>query len=660
MSNDPIILSVRDLFSKDDQYVIPIYQRNYAWEQTHLQQLIQDIWDSCDYASNRKYYIGTLVVHETREGYETIDGQQRLTTLNIMLCYMQNKLENKKNAFSWFNMNLKYQLRDKATSVLTQLYERGAHFGASNKKDENSEEDTAIKYMYDEVQPAMENVFGYSFSQNKDAFIKCYNKFKSYLLNHVIIARVSLPADTDLNHYFEIMNTRGEQLEKHEILKARIFDALANDQQALDLAELIWQACADMNKYVQMGFATTKLRQAIFSSKWDTLKAANFDELLAATAGLTEKENRSAFSIAEALRTSASKGESSDNTEAQSDNESRFSSVINFPNFLLQVLKVTTLADMPSIPQEDHIPLDDKRLLVTFDPFLKNATFAKKFLYQLLRLRFLFDKYIIKRERVDNKEDSSWSIRNLRAESPNKQGRNSFVPRYGNTYKDDDEQNALVMIQSMFHVSLPSQSYKNWLCAALWYLSKHNDGNGLYDYLTDLSHAYMLDRFAYPFEEPVDYYTIIFQNRGKAVNRCPRILELPRFDTYVDVFYFNYLDMQLWLEYKDKYKWVRNFVFTSRNSVEHFYPQHPDNGAALDDDYLHSFGNLCLISRSRNSQLSNKMPLKKTEFYDDSNIDSIKQAMMMKLCKKDRKWDEDEIDAHAQAMEEVLINSLKR
>ena len=35
-----------------------------------------------------------------------------------------------------------------------------------------------------------------------------------------------MPKDTDLNHYFEVMNSRGEQLEKHEVIKARLMDVL--------------------------------------------------------------------------------------------------------------------------------------------------------------------------------------------------------------------------------------------------------------------------------------------------------------------------------------------------------------------------------------------------------------------------------------------------
>ena len=87
----PKYYSIKTLFGSDD-YVIPIYQRNYEWGEPQITQLIQDIVDyilkSKDTAKP-KYYIGSLIAYERKlEGsviYETIDGQQRLTTLTILL-----------------------------------------------------------------------------------------------------------------------------------------------------------------------------------------------------------------------------------------------------------------------------------------------------------------------------------------------------------------------------------------------------------------------------------------------------------------------------------------------------------------------------------------------------------------------------------------------
>jgi uncharacterized protein with ParB-like and HNH nuclease domain len=66
-------------------YMIPVYQRNYAWEEDEITALIKDVFDSYKNAKET-YYIGTLVTYKRGENvYEVIDGQQRLTTIYIIL-----------------------------------------------------------------------------------------------------------------------------------------------------------------------------------------------------------------------------------------------------------------------------------------------------------------------------------------------------------------------------------------------------------------------------------------------------------------------------------------------------------------------------------------------------------------------------------------------
>ena len=76
-------------------------------------------------------------------------------------------------------------------------------------------------------------------------------------LAHVVLYRIEVPEHTDLNRYFEIMNTRGEQLEQHDILKAQLMGYL-NDRGEQELFfQKIWNACSDMTGYVQMHFSPT-------------------------------------------------------------------------------------------------------------------------------------------------------------------------------------------------------------------------------------------------------------------------------------------------------------------------------------------------------------------------------------------------------------------
>lgn len=75
--------SVQQLLSDSHRYLVPMYQRNYAWGEGEINQLIQDVLDYQQKNQHREqkktYYIGTLVVFERNDdSFEVIDGQQRL------------------------------------------------------------------------------------------------------------------------------------------------------------------------------------------------------------------------------------------------------------------------------------------------------------------------------------------------------------------------------------------------------------------------------------------------------------------------------------------------------------------------------------------------------------------------------------------------------
>ena len=109
-------------------------------------------------------------------------------------------------------------------------------------------------------------------------------------------------------------------------------------------------------------------------------------------------------------------------------------------------------------------------------------------------------------------------------------------------------------------------------------------------------------------------------------------------------------------EYEGNDPEISAFEFTFRSSVEHYYPQNPKRGPRLETADLNSFGNLCLISHSKNSELSNYLPLAKKEHYLKGNIDSIKQYLMMSHVGE---WNKESIADHYRRMVTVLLGSLE-
>ena len=78
--------TISDLFSCQAIYVIPNYQRQYSWVNEQLEELWNDLYESYINAPDECYFLGSIVVVDDGQGrHELVDGQQRITTLMIML-----------------------------------------------------------------------------------------------------------------------------------------------------------------------------------------------------------------------------------------------------------------------------------------------------------------------------------------------------------------------------------------------------------------------------------------------------------------------------------------------------------------------------------------------------------------------------------------------
>lgn len=653
MDNPIKSFSIREVFSSGD-YIIPVYQRNYAWGEPEVTQLIQDIYD---YAVAEKrttnYYIGTLVVYERYEEgnkllYETIDGQQRLTTLTILVSALnrmykgiiKNEMEHKLNLF--------FDSRKKSTQALEII----------TRDSKNLQEDPSKEYNPEIIQAYkdIEKVLSKKLRQPADIV-----DFYEYLADKVHVMRVSVPSDTDLNHYFEIMNTRGEQLEKHEILKAKMLEVLKNDEALTYTFNLVWEACADMERYVQYGF-NVKQRDRLFAIRdWNCIMFSSLEEVSAELFSLKNAVgNKGEFfkgSIIDALEF---KRELSVEEGQKEDSPERFSSIVNFSNFLLHVLRVQTAED---------ISLDDKRLLDIFDSKMREfksvkakRQFVLDFGYNLLWTKWLFDNYIIKREFTGEKDQ--WSLKRLKwYKGRGNENRVNYVNTFGAEEESDMVHKELVMLLSMFHVSTPTMVYKNWLNAALYYLfyrcdfsrNEPIDAGEYTNYLQSLAKSFLFDRYLAADDHLVEFYDIVYMNDAESVNEHKtEHLDLSKLNTGTSVenFIFNYLDYLLW---KKQALGFNNLEFSSaRTSVEHYYPQNPIAiDSKIDQSICDNFGNLCLVSSSKNSRLSNNLPSGKKDYYEKVGADSIKQGLMMQY----RKWEEAEILKHGEEMVKLLLSS---
>lgn len=95
-------------------FYIPSYQRGYRWEQQQVETLLNDIMENGD----KPYCLQPVVVRKMDDGrYELIDGQQRLTTIYILLKYLKNEYKPKLKV----NYTLSYETREESASFIDSM-----------------------------------------------------------------------------------------------------------------------------------------------------------------------------------------------------------------------------------------------------------------------------------------------------------------------------------------------------------------------------------------------------------------------------------------------------------------------------------------------------------------------------------------------------------
>ena len=660
-------------------YQIPIYQRNYAWEEDEITALIKDVYDSLKKDCHAPYYIGTLVTYTRGDNkFEVIDGQQRLTTIYIILKALGND-------------SIKNKLTYTARRVSAETIEKMPKFG--------EDVDKGIKHGYAYAQKALSTIVGE----------KERTSFEQYFLQYVHIIHYSVPKDVDLNHYFEVMNSRGEQLEKHEIVKSLLGQALKNKSELATFSR-IWEACSEMDTYIQNHFPDA---DDVFGGNMD---AFNIDDF----SGFPSQDpQQGKCTIKSLLEGGVEKAEE----EGSSILADKFQSIIDFPNFLLIVLKLTRL-------EYDHFDcpgttLDDKELLNEFAAVLAEVedevVFARMFAYNLLKAKFFLDNYIVHHTLSDKEQngDNPWQLQRFYRETKGK--KKKTYPK--NLTDNDDIQDELVQLLSMFEVSFTPKQRKNYLFYTLAHLFEDRDIIGYLEFMQALAHKYFYDVYLnrdvlnernQPGPNAFDSAIMTDDGVYLDIEDPDRDFRKLFSDIYVlgsadiPLFVFNYTDYILWKKYAVELRGTKavkgsgkrvaffnelgcsdfelnpfnDFYFSrTRKSLEHYYPQAK---AVKDSDLtpetisqsqINCFGNFAMIGAEANSSGSNWDPKTKIDHYLDGksnqiSVASLKFRIMMQMCQdnhramlnneidrpKGMEWNFEDIERHQNNIINILFS----
>lgn len=668
------------------KYVVPVYQREFAWEEKEIAQLIEDINDF----EGKEYCIGTLVV-DVRDGggYEVIDGQQRLTALFLLLAALGIDVKGEGG------ISLTYECRDSSNDALDEIQKLVPHFG--NECRESS--DKALDALPADGKDGEGGLFA-AFRTVRDILARMNVDVEGLKekLERTVIFRVQVPAKTDRNRYFEVMNTRGEQLEPADLVKADLMGMFTRESDRSKAAE-IWQACSDMTGYVQMHFPAER-RKLLFGERWNELPSvgwesgdASDDAAARAAAGEGETDKSS---IADILSQKGAKENAAVSDEDADESEAEYAGVIGFPHFLLHTFKVYACThgceagkgDLSVTKDRRQVlpgMLDDGKLKQTFDALAggkeERAKFAREFVECMLCCRVLFDAFIVKREKRGSVTDDSevndggaWSLKRFVCNGGKRGARkgycvNTFVAdgRKKKNRDADDPEERQVKLQACLRVSYTSPKVMHWITRALLFLHEkafYYDETGIiHTNFADI--AGLADALVKDYERCLES---VAQEGVKAAEGFEKWINseggVPALGVATPNIVFNYLDYILWRDrvwkedkrskrknahtyYELKYPEVRydDFDFTFRTSVEHFYPRHPKNGAEWKEDEcggVDNFGNLAILSRSKNSSFSNSLPSAKNvdNGIRSSSAFSLKLRVMAAMLKENKSVDD--------------------
>ena len=616
-----ISLSVNRLLN-EDTYAIPLYQRNFAWTYDEIEQLLNDVADA--FQENRdNYYIGTLVVNKENDIFKIIDGQQRTTALNLIALALKHEF-----GFDRLKaVNLTFPARQKSNKNIKDLF----------AKQEISEDD--------------ENELTRGYRYAKDALKKVLEErrldpqsFVDYLFENVIIFRSILPEDLDLNLYFERFNSRGEQLEAHEILKAQMMAKFGTDQEMAQKFARIWDACAEFDKPVASQFKMRRKRaddfqerERIFGWHFTNYSFHNIYNDI----DFHQNERRKLSDI-------LGKKINEKNIEVEKD-FGDYTTIIDFPTFLLHVLAIA------EGKKTDEIQLDDKKLLALFDIKNKDKTWVIEFSEFLLRIKHIFDNYIVRNSNMDSssRNKDEWFLQKgtYYEYQPNGKSKEHYIveERFtNNTFSDSEINQNIILLQSMFAVTFTANRDSRWLYEILQFLFNH---------IEELNQTEFASLFKDFLEKmAVRYAEERLFTEDKSIKKYGAI----------PVYAFNFVDYVLWKnreELKKDYDIeFKDFKFAYRRSIEHWYPQNPnghDGESQLPAEFLHSFGNLCIITDSQNSRFGNSYPEAKLEQWEREGIfhrQSLKLQMMAKITSKKNRWDIGEIQSMEKEVERYVQN----
>jgi hypothetical protein len=271
---------VKTIFSDEFLFEIPAYQRPYSWTTDEAGALLTDLLDASQ-ASNLEnpdpYFLGSLVLakEEGQPGAKVIDGQQRLTTLTILLAALscavdedqapqiRTFIRQEANQFAGTHAVMRVTLRQRDASFFRQYVQTATSFDPLLSLDPLQLENDAQRNIQ-----ANARLFAESLESLDGA---ARDNLATFLISDCFLVAVSTPDRDSAYRIFAVLNDRGLDLSHADIIKSEVIGAIP-DTTLQDSYTKRWEdiedelgteAFKDLFSHIRMIYAREKQRGAL-------------------------------------------------------------------------------------------------------------------------------------------------------------------------------------------------------------------------------------------------------------------------------------------------------------------------------------------------------------------------------------------------------------
>lgn len=252
MKINSIDKDVKKIF-ESGYYTIPRFQRPYSWDREN----VSDLWTDTIVDSEGDYFIGSMVVFKAgSDTYGIVDGQQRLTTITMMMCALRNALESE--GFSSLATGIHYlverpNIDNKPQYVLSPetsfpyFQEHIQKRGQPEIQVEVGEEEKGIQAAFDQIQDMIRGATNAIKGDTTIAKEKKAQRIREKLVSirdkilSLKLIWVELDDEDDAYVIFETLNTRGKDLSVSDLVKSYLTKLIKTKNAQVDPPKLKWE-----------------------------------------------------------------------------------------------------------------------------------------------------------------------------------------------------------------------------------------------------------------------------------------------------------------------------------------------------------------------------------------------------------------------------------